>query len=166
MKFSIATLTTVFAAATSAFGQVIVSPTPGQVLSASEPFNLTYASGRYFEESSVKISVVTAPAGGTFPGGAPVIDLLPTSYDSYTAAVYSTLVSPITLYYGPQTGNHTVYVIEVYNAFGVRFSVDPLVFSPAVLILLSGSSWNRYARGPGHLCLIHTPYQYINKCRR
>ncbi|KAJ7443186.1 hypothetical protein B0H11DRAFT_469286 [Mycena galericulata] len=127
MKFSTATLATLFAAATFAFGQVIVTPTPGQVLSASEPFNLTYASQRYFKESSVKISVVTAPAAGTFPGGAPVLDLLPTSHDPVdTAAIYSVQVNPITLYNGPQTGNHTVYVIETYNAFGGLPGIDVL----------------------------------------
>jgi hypothetical protein len=69
---------------------------------------------------SVKISVVTAPVGGTFPGGAPVLDLAPTGYDPHdTSAIYSVMVEPITLYYGDTTGNHTVYVIETYNAFGV-----------------------------------------------
>ncbi|KAF8171345.1 hypothetical protein K438DRAFT_2058268 [Mycena galopus ATCC 62051] len=123
----ISTFTFFFAAVISALGQAIISPTPGQVLSASETFNLTYASERYFEESSIMISVVTAPAGGTFPGGAPVINLSPTSYDPTDyAAIYSLMVQPITLYYGPPTGNHTVYVIETYNAYGGNHGIDIL----------------------------------------
>ncbi|KAF8214269.1 hypothetical protein K438DRAFT_1956354 [Mycena galopus ATCC 62051] len=119
----------------SVVGQVIVSPTPGQVLPANEVRtihnpnvdNLTYASHGYFKESSVKISVVTAPVGGTFPGGAPVLDLAPTGYDPHdTSAIYSVIVEPITLYYRDTTGNHTVYVIETYNAFGGLPGIDML----------------------------------------
>ncbi|KAJ7723085.1 hypothetical protein B0H16DRAFT_1699113 [Mycena metata] len=133
MKFTACTFAVLCAAATSAFGQVVISPTPGQVLSATEPFNLTFASERYFKESSIKISVVTAPAGGSFPGGAPVLDLAPTSHSPVdTSAIYSVLVAPITLYEGPQTGNHTVYVIETYNAFGGLPGIDlfavPVIF--------------------------------------
>jgi hypothetical protein len=51
-----------------------------------------------------------------------VIDLAPTSYDSRDSAIYSVMVNPITLYSGDPTGNHTVYVIETYSAFGVRVS--------------------------------------------
>ncbi|KAJ7032882.1 hypothetical protein C8F04DRAFT_639491 [Mycena alexandri] len=134
MKFSACTFAILWAAATTAFGQIVISPTPGQVLSASEPFNLTFASQRYFKESSIKISVVTAPAGGAFPGGAPVLDLAPTSHSSVdTSAIYSVLVTPITLYQGPATGNHTVYVIETYNAFGGLPGIDmfavPVIFN-------------------------------------
>ncbi|KAJ7776533.1 hypothetical protein DFH07DRAFT_798517 [Mycena maculata] len=127
MKVSTATFATLFTVAASAFAQTVISPTPGQVLSASEPFNLTYFSQRYFEESSIKISVVTAPADGSFPGGAPVLDLAPTSHSPVdSSAIYSTMVSPITLYNGPQTGNHTVYVIETYNAYGGLPGIDVL----------------------------------------
>ncbi|KAJ6606950.1 hypothetical protein B0H10DRAFT_2439853 [Mycena sp. CBHHK59/15] len=127
MKFSIATLATLFMTASSGFAAVIVTPTPGQVLPASEPFNLTFASQRYFKESSIKISVVTAPADGSFPGGAPVLDLAPTSQDPRdTSAIYSVMVEPITLYSGDASGNHTVYVIETYSAFGGLSGIDML----------------------------------------
>ncbi|KAJ6550076.1 hypothetical protein B0H19DRAFT_1073964 [Mycena capillaripes] len=127
MKYSTATLTTLFTAAAFVCGQTVISPTPGQVLSVNQPFNLTYASQRFFKETSLKISVVTAPNGGTFPGGAPVIDLAPTSFDPLdTSAIYSILVSPITLNNGPTTGNHTVHVIETYNAFGGLSGIDML----------------------------------------
>ncbi|KAJ7862825.1 hypothetical protein B0H13DRAFT_1899898 [Mycena leptocephala] len=140
MRFS---TTTILFSAVSVFGQTVITPTPGQVLTAnqvrfitkrgdggpdvnrdSQPFNLTFASQRYFKESSLKISVVTAPIGGAFPGGAPVIDLAPTSYDSRDSAIYSVMVNPITLYSGDPTGNHTVYVIETYSAFGGNPGID------------------------------------------
>jgi hypothetical protein len=52
-----------------------------------------------------------------------VLDLAPTSSDpQYGSAIYSVMVDPNTLYNGDPTGNHTVYVIEVYNAYGVSCS--------------------------------------------
>ncbi|KAF8131330.1 hypothetical protein K438DRAFT_1788291 [Mycena galopus ATCC 62051] len=119
----ISTFTFFFAAVISALGQAIILPTPGQVLSASETFNLTYASERYFEESSIMISVVTAPAGGTFPGGAPVINLSPTSYDPTDyAAIYSVMVQPITLYYD-QAGHRGLRIIaEVRGSWLGRYA--------------------------------------------
>lgn len=61
--------------------------------------------------------------GVGFPGSAPVLDLAPTSSDpQYGSAIYSVMVDPNTLYNGDPTGNHTVYVIEVYNAYGVSCS--------------------------------------------
>jgi hypothetical protein len=56
------------------------------------------------------------------PRAPPVIDLAPTSYDSRDSAIYSVMVDHITLYSGDPAGNHTVYVIETYSAFGVRVS--------------------------------------------
>ncbi|KAJ6518201.1 hypothetical protein C8R47DRAFT_1086302 [Mycena vitilis] len=127
MKFSAASVAVVFTAVASALAQTIVSPTPGQVLPAGEAFNLTYASGRYFKESSVKISVVTTPSGGAFPGGAPVLDLAPTGSDPRdTSAIYSVEIQAVNLYSSPATGNHTVYVIETYNAFGGLPGIDVL----------------------------------------
>ncbi|KAJ7676641.1 hypothetical protein DFH06DRAFT_1317263 [Mycena polygramma] len=127
MRFSTATLTVLFAVTASAFAQTIVSPTPGQVLPAGQAFNLTFASQRYFKESSVKISVVTTPSGGAFPGGAPVLDLAPTSHSpTDSSAIYSVEVQAVNLYSSPATGNHTVYVIETYNAFGGLPGIDVL----------------------------------------
>ncbi|KAJ7889742.1 hypothetical protein B0H13DRAFT_1887855 [Mycena leptocephala] len=120
IKFSTVTHAALFTAAISVLGQKIISPTPGQVLPANASFNLTHASERYFRENSVKISVVTAPIGGGFPGGPPVLELAPTSRNPRgTSAIYSVMFQLITLYTGDPTGNHTVYVIEVYDAFGV-----------------------------------------------
>ncbi|KAJ6530637.1 hypothetical protein B0H19DRAFT_1191678 [Mycena capillaripes] len=108
MKFLTAAWSVIVATITSVVDQAIVSPTPGQVFPANEPFNLTYASHRYFKESSVKISVITAPVGGTFPG----------------ARFTPSWSSPSHFHYGDMTGNHTVYVIETYNAFGGLPGID------------------------------------------
>ncbi|KAK6969481.1 hypothetical protein R3P38DRAFT_2814305 [Favolaschia claudopus] len=127
MKFSLATSAALFAAVTSAFGAMIVSPTLGQVLPANTAFNLTYASQRYFKESSLKITVVTAGVDGGFPAATPVQDLEPTSYDpENTSANYYAEVFPITLYNGQATGNHTIYVIESYAAYGGSSAVQML----------------------------------------
>lgn len=67
------------------------------------------------------ISVVISPtADGSFPGGAPVVDLAPTSYSTRdSSAIYSVIMFPTFIYGASSTGNHTVYVIETYNAYGV-----------------------------------------------
>jgi hypothetical protein len=63
---------------------------------------------------------VTGPIGRGFPGGAPVLELAPTNRDPRdTSAISSVMFQLITLYTGDPTGNHTVYVIEIYDAFGV-----------------------------------------------
>ncbi|KAJ6514849.1 hypothetical protein C8R47DRAFT_1313279 [Mycena vitilis] len=127
MKISAGTIAVLFAAASGALAQTIVSPTPGQVLPTGKAFNLTFASQRYFEESSLKISVVTTPSGGSFPGGAPVLDLAPTSRDPRDgSAIYSVEVQAVNLYSSPASGNHTVYIIETYNAFGGLPGIDVL----------------------------------------
>ncbi|KAJ6572796.1 hypothetical protein DFH09DRAFT_1312573 [Mycena vulgaris] len=124
MKFT-PTLVALLTASTSAFAAVVITPTPGQELSSSEPFNLTFASQRIFKESSNKIDVVISLIGGDFPGTAPVRDLVATSSDPRDgSAIYSVMVDPITLCCGGAAGNRTVYVIEDYNAFGGLPGID------------------------------------------
>ncbi|KAJ7089097.1 hypothetical protein C8R44DRAFT_958248 [Mycena epipterygia] len=134
MRFSLIAATLLVAFNAAVGQQVVVSPTPGQVIPLSQPFNLTYDSGRFFEENSVKIDVVISPADGSFPGSAPVEDLLPTSRSpADSSAIYSVLVDGNTRNLGPATGNHTVYIIEKYVAFGGLPSID--VFSVPVVFV-------------------------------
>ncbi|KAJ6462086.1 hypothetical protein C8R45DRAFT_1108288 [Mycena sanguinolenta] len=114
------------ATATSVCAQTVITPTPGQVLSVSEPFNLTYASQRIAKESSNKIDVVISSLGGGFPGAAPVRNLAPTSAAPDTSAIYSVMVDPIALYCGGVAGNRTIYVLEDYNAFGGLPGLDQI----------------------------------------
>ncbi|KAJ7303121.1 hypothetical protein B0H14DRAFT_2700395 [Mycena olivaceomarginata] len=125
MQFTAATFA-LLATATSVCAQTVITPTPGQVLSASEPFNLTFASQRIFKESSNKIDVVISSLGGGFPGAAPVRDLAPTAFASDTSAIYSVMVNPIALCCGGVAGNRTIYVLEDYNAFGGLPGLDEI----------------------------------------
>ncbi|KAJ7090734.1 hypothetical protein B0H15DRAFT_930245 [Mycena belliarum] len=126
MKFS-TTLFALLSATTSALGAAIVSPTAGQVLSASQPFNLTFASQRYFKESSNKIDVVISQTDGSFPGALVVRDMLKTSSDSRDgSSIYSVMVTPQALCCGGVEGNRTLYVLEDYNAFGGNPGLDML----------------------------------------
>ncbi|KAJ7450203.1 hypothetical protein FB451DRAFT_1286423 [Mycena latifolia] len=120
MKFTISLAAVLTAAiSSSALAAVIITPTPGQLLSSSEPFNLTFASQRIFKESSNKIDVVISLIGGDFPGTLPVRDMVSNGQDPVDgSAIYSVMVDPITLCCGGAAGNRTVYVLEDYNAFG------------------------------------------------
>ncbi|KAJ7664217.1 hypothetical protein B0H17DRAFT_1092194 [Mycena rosella] len=128
MKFTTA-FTALLTATTSALAAAIISPTPEQVLSSSEPFNLTFASQRIFEESSNSIDVVIVSAldvGDPGAGTLPVRNLKPTGSAPDTSAIYSVLIDPIVLCCGGVAGNATVYVLEDYNAFGGLPGLDML----------------------------------------
>ncbi|KAJ6566078.1 hypothetical protein B0H19DRAFT_1136862 [Mycena capillaripes] len=143
MQFTPATFA-LLATVTSVCAQTVITPTPGQVLSASEvrrvasssffsfdsgaiqPFNLTFASQRIFKESSNKIDVIISSLGGGFPGAAPVRDLAPTAFASDTSAIYSVIINPIALCCGGVAGNRTIYVLEDYNAFGGLPGLDEI----------------------------------------
>ncbi|KAJ6566120.1 hypothetical protein B0H19DRAFT_1257395 [Mycena capillaripes] len=136
MKFC-ATFTVLLTSVAASFAQqVIVSPTPGQVISSQRAFNLTYVTQRSggFEENSIKIDVVISEidASFPFPGGLPISDLTPTSTAVDGSAIYSTFVNPIVLD-GPAPGNRTVAVVEYYNAAGGNPGLD-VVFVPVTFV--------------------------------
>ncbi|KAJ7099776.1 hypothetical protein C8R44DRAFT_810297 [Mycena epipterygia] len=136
MKFS-ATFTVLLASVTASFAQqVIVSPTPEQVISSQKAFNLTYVSQRSggFEENSIKIDVVISDINASFPfpGGLPISDLTPTGSAVDGSAIYSTLVNPIVLD-GGAPGNRLVAVVEYYNAAGGEPGLDVL-FVPVTFV--------------------------------
>lgn len=67
------------------------------------------------------INVVISPtADGSFPGGAPVVDLAPTSHTGINlSGVYSVIVFPRFLNGADSLGNRTVYITETYITIGV-----------------------------------------------
>ncbi|KAF8198671.1 hypothetical protein K438DRAFT_1966638 [Mycena galopus ATCC 62051] len=136
MKFSTA-LTVLLASVTASFAQqVIVSPTPGQVISTDTAFNLTYVTQRSggFEESSVKIDVVISEINASFPfpGGLPISSLTPTSTAADGSSIYSTLTNPIVID-GAAPGNRLVAVVEYFNQAGGEPGLD-VVFVPVTFV--------------------------------
>ncbi|KAJ7776824.1 hypothetical protein DFH07DRAFT_797920 [Mycena maculata] len=131
MKFS--TFTVLLCSVAASFAQqVIVSPTPGQVISTNTAFNLTYVTQRSggFEESSISIDVVISDINLSFPfpGGLPISGLTPTGTTADGSSVYSTFVNPIVID-GNAVGNRTISVVEYFNAAGGNPGLD-VVFVP------------------------------------
>ncbi|KAJ6460200.1 hypothetical protein C8R45DRAFT_1221092 [Mycena sanguinolenta] len=130
MKLS-TTFTVFLASLTASFAQqVIVSPTPGEVINSNKAFNLTYVTQRSggFEESSIKIDVVIGDrdASFPFPGAWAINDLPPTGTAADGSSIYSTLVNPVVIDSGGAPGNRSVAVIEYYNSAGGNQGVDVL----------------------------------------
>ncbi|KAJ7119157.1 hypothetical protein C8R44DRAFT_737983 [Mycena epipterygia] len=74
---------------------------------------------------SIKISVAISSGASGFPGGQVIQDLKPTGYDLihwYPDALYIMEVHPFFLYDVKGTGNHTIYVVEMYKSYGHNVS--------------------------------------------
>ncbi|KAF8151104.1 hypothetical protein K438DRAFT_1988372 [Mycena galopus ATCC 62051] len=126
MKFS-TTLTVLLASVTASFAQqVIVSPTPGQVISTH-----TAVSRR---ADLVKIDVVISEINASFPfpGGLPIGGLTPTSIATDGSSIYSTLTNPIVID-GAAPGNRLVAVVEYFNQAGGEPGLD-VVFVPVTFV--------------------------------
>ncbi|SJL17705.1 uncharacterized protein ARMOST_21265 [Armillaria ostoyae] len=103
---------------------VFISPTPGQTLSSTEPFNLTWTSGKYFEENSVNITVLLAqsPFASTLSGVTLVQGLVSPDAGIVT---YSAELLPQYFYGVNITGAFDVVILETYLAYShINYAID------------------------------------------
>ncbi|KAK0460150.1 uncharacterized protein EV420DRAFT_1478677 [Desarmillaria tabescens] len=93
-----------------------ISPTAGQTIYSTEPFNLTWVSGRYFEEESLNITVllVHSPFTSTLNGITLVEGLVSPNAGVKT---YSTELTPSYFYGDNETGTFDVVILETYLAY-------------------------------------------------
>ncbi|KAK0244682.1 hypothetical protein EDD85DRAFT_208201 [Armillaria nabsnona] len=96
---------------------VFVSPTAGQTISSTDPFNLTWTSGKYFKENSFNITVLLArsPFTSTLSGVTLVEGLVSPDAGIKT---YSAELVPRYFYGDNETGTFDVVIIESYSAYG------------------------------------------------
>ncbi|SJL17708.1 uncharacterized protein ARMOST_21268 [Armillaria ostoyae] len=96
--------------------QVFTSPTPGQTLSSTEPFNLTWVSGTYFEENSLNITVLLtrSPFASTLSGVMLVQGLVSPDAGIKT---YSAQLLPQYFYGANITGAFDVVILQTYLAY-------------------------------------------------
>ncbi|PBK60188.1 hypothetical protein ARMSODRAFT_1090496 [Armillaria solidipes] len=96
--------------------QVFTSPTPGQTLSSTEPFNLTWVSGTYFEENSLNITVLLmrSPFASTLSGVTLVQGLVSPDAGIKT---YSAQLLPQYFYGVNITGAFDVVILQTYLAY-------------------------------------------------
>ncbi|KAK0244739.1 hypothetical protein EDD85DRAFT_210835 [Armillaria nabsnona] len=89
------------------------SPTSGQTISANEPFNLTWTSGRYFKENSISITVLLTEGeyASKLYGTTLVKDLQPMTH-------YHSDLTPSFLYGSERSGNFQIVVLETYTSYG------------------------------------------------
>ncbi|PBK95862.1 hypothetical protein ARMGADRAFT_1010770 [Armillaria gallica] len=99
-----------------ASAQVFASPTPGQTLSSTEPFNLTWVSGTYFEENSLNITVLLtrSPFTSTLSGVILVQGLVSPDAGIKT---YSAQLLPQYFYGANITGAFDVVILQTYLAY-------------------------------------------------
>ncbi|KAK0477382.1 hypothetical protein IW261DRAFT_1566288 [Armillaria novae-zelandiae] len=92
------------------------SPTSGQTISANEPFNLTWSSGRYFKENSISITVLLTEGeyASKLYGTTLVKDLQPTTTGLYK---YYSDLTPSFFYGSERSGNFQIVVLETYTAY-------------------------------------------------
>ncbi|KAK0438562.1 hypothetical protein EV421DRAFT_1970674 [Armillaria borealis] len=141
MKFSFPLLYILPALVLSALvsAGVFISPTPGQTLSSTEvnvlsssfagltlvqPFNLTWTSGKYFEENSVNITVLLAqsPFASTLSGVTLVQGLVSPDAGIVT---YSAELLPQYFYGVNITGAFDVVILETYLAYShINYAID------------------------------------------
>ncbi|KAK0477334.1 hypothetical protein IW261DRAFT_1566237 [Armillaria novae-zelandiae] len=96
---------------------VFVSPTAGQTISSTDQFNLTWTSGKYFQENSFNITVLLArsPFTSTLSGVTLVEGLVSPDAGIKT---YSAELTPKYFYGDNETGTFDVVIIESYSAYG------------------------------------------------
>ncbi|KAF9046027.1 hypothetical protein BDZ89DRAFT_1127531 [Hymenopellis radicata] len=115
MKFtSINSLLYLLPAALLASAGVFNSPAAGSTISSTEPFNLTFTSGKYYKEQSESITVLLAPSPFTRTGTTLVKDLAPSTVGIY---VYYSDLTPSYFYGGNTTGLFDIVILETYSAY-------------------------------------------------
>ncbi|KAK0477313.1 hypothetical protein IW261DRAFT_1609031 [Armillaria novae-zelandiae] len=103
---------------------VFISPTTNQTLSSTSPFNLTWVSGKYFEENSVNITVLLArsPFASTLSGVTLVQGLVSPDAGILT---YSAELLPQYFYGVDITGAYDVVILETYLAYShLNYAID------------------------------------------
>ncbi|KAK0460130.1 uncharacterized protein EV420DRAFT_1478659 [Desarmillaria tabescens] len=117
MKFSSLYILPALALSTLVSAGVFISPTPGQTISSTEAFNLTWTSGKYFKENSLNITVLLARS--TFTSTLSGITLVEGLVSSDAGIkTYSAELAPRYFYGDNETGAFDVVIIESYAAYG------------------------------------------------
>ncbi|KAG7444052.1 uncharacterized protein BT62DRAFT_249311 [Guyanagaster necrorhizus] len=116
MKFFFLYILPAFVLSTLASAQYI-SPTAGETISSTDPFNLTWVSGKYFKETSLNITVLFArsPFSSSLNGVVLVEGLVSNDPGIKT---YSAELAPRYFYNDNETGAFDIIIIETYQAYG------------------------------------------------
>ncbi|KAK0201446.1 hypothetical protein DFS33DRAFT_1347396 [Desarmillaria ectypa] len=126
MKFSFPLL---FLSAVASFTGVsagtFLSPTPGQTIRSTEPFNLTWTSDKYYKQNSYNITVLftRSPFTSVLRGATLAEGLV--SGPAYGIKTYSAELTPSFYYMDNMTGAFDVVIIEAYSAYaGPLYATD------------------------------------------
>ncbi|KAK0460129.1 uncharacterized protein EV420DRAFT_1535237, partial [Desarmillaria tabescens] len=125
MKFSFPLLLiSTLASFTGVYAGTFLSPTPGQTISSTQPFNLTWTSDKYFKQTSYNITVLfsRSPFSSAL-GGATLVEGLVSPH--YGIKTYSAELTPGFFYMDNRTGAFDVVIIESYSAYaGPQYATD------------------------------------------
>ncbi|PBK95885.1 hypothetical protein ARMGADRAFT_1010792 [Armillaria gallica] len=108
---------TAFVLFTRVSAGTFASPTAGQTISSTGPFNLTWTSDKYFKQNSFNISVLLSqsPFTSVLSGVTLIEGLVSPDYGIKT---YSAELTPRFFYGDSRTGAFDVVIIEPYSAYG------------------------------------------------